>query len=149
MRPDLLYRLCGVIVQIPPLRERDSDVRLLAEHFLRSSGTASEPRSFSVEAIELIEGHGWPGNVRELKAFVDRLALLVNQSTICADDVVKHLPGLLGQLDERRRIEAVLDANRGDVTKSATALGMSRANLYLKLKKFGVERLPATRSASV
>ena len=82
----------------------------------------------NVETIELVEGHGWPRNVRELKAFVDRLALLVNQSTVCADDVVKHLPGFLGQLDERRRIETVLDANRGDVTKSATALGMSRAH---------------------
>lgn len=84
-RSDLYYRLSTLIIEVPPLRDRDEDVALLATYFLqmRSRGV----KSFSPRALERLEAHPWPGNVRELKNCVDRAMLLAEGETIKAEDV--------------------------------------------------------------
>ena len=91
-REDLFYRLNVVPVRVPPLRERRQDIALLARHFLQASVQSGLPsRSFSHEAIAVLEGNDWPGNVRELENLVRRLVALCANDTIDAEDVEAEL----------------------------------------------------------
>ena len=89
-REDLYYRLNVVSIEVPPLREREGDVRLLAEHFLRhfASYYAKGPMSFTPEALAALERARWEGNVRELRNLVESLVVLSRAGTV---DVM-HLP---------------------------------------------------------
>ncbi len=89
LRQDLLYRLSVFPIRLPPLRERASDIHLLAEHFLAELNRQSDgaPRQFSAAAVDALGSHSWPGNVRELKNLVER-------SFILSDGLIEpeHLP---------------------------------------------------------
>lgn len=89
-REDLFYRLQGFLIHLPPLRERDNDVILLARHFLNEFCAQNKlgPKSFSKGSIEAIIAHSWPGNVRELKSFVERAALMSDTDRIETEDLV-------------------------------------------------------------
>jgi len=89
-REDLYYRINVVPIVVPPLRERDGDVALLVDHFLRNyCAAAKKPlKAVHPEGLELLEEYPWPGNVRELENTVQRLVVLVNGPTITAE----HLP---------------------------------------------------------
>ena len=89
-REDLYYRINVVPVAVPPLREREGDVALLVEHFLRLYCTANQkpPKQVQPEVMEILENYAWPGNVRELENVVQRLVLMGDGSTITAH----HLP---------------------------------------------------------
>jgi DNA-binding NtrC family response regulator len=151
-REDLYYRLSTIILNLPPLRERDGDVDLLANHFITLLNDRFGLRKrLSPEAGALLRRHAWPGNVRELLHAVER-ALVV-----CEGEVIgpEHLPGVLGseaggssgqasgrlpslaQL-EREHVERVLDSVDGHRGKAAQILGISERNLYRKLKAYGV-----------
>ena len=112
LREDLMYRLAVFPIQVPPLRERDGDAELLAEHFLRQLNEAEGTRKiFSRQAITIIRSHRWPGNVRELKNAVQR-------AYIMSDDVVDiDFVGTEGT-DAGRRMPARAGGNaaRGDRT---------------------------------
>jgi DNA-binding NtrC family response regulator len=88
-REDLFYRLNVVRIHIPPLRQRQEDIRLLAEHFLakRTEGGRGRPMQFSKEAIEMIEGYHWPGNVRELENLIQRACVLASGNVILGSDL--------------------------------------------------------------
>jgi len=89
-REDLYYRICVIPVLLPPLREREGDVPLLLDHYLRRYCTANnlQPKRFSPEALHILETSTWPGNVRELENLVQRVALMVDEDLI----TVQHLP---------------------------------------------------------
>jgi two-component system response regulator PilR (NtrC family) len=89
-REDLYYRINVVPIDLPPLREREQDVALLIDHFLRAYCGANDVplKSLEPEALEVLEGYGWPGNVRELENLVQRLVLMVSDPVIR----LKHLP---------------------------------------------------------
>ena len=89
-REDLYYRINVVPILLPPLRERQGDVALLVDHFLRFYSTANglDTKRIDTDALEVLEEYGWPGNVRELENLMQRLVLMVPTSTIN----VKHLP---------------------------------------------------------
>lgn len=89
-REDLYYRINVVPIAVPPLREREGDVALLVEHFLRLYCTANQkpPKQVQPEVMEILENYAWPGNVRELENVVQRLVLMGDGSTITAH----HLP---------------------------------------------------------
>lgn len=91
-REDLYYRLNVIPLEVPPLRDRRSDIALLANHFL-GQGVARglPPRSLSADALRLLERHGWPGNVRELGNAMQRLALLTRSHIIEGEDVARVL----------------------------------------------------------
>jgi DNA-binding NtrC family response regulator len=149
-REDLYYRLSTIILRLPPLREREGDIDLLANHFINLLNDRFGLRKrLSKEARELLHRHDWPGNVRELLHAVER-ALVV-----CEGDEIEreHLPGALGSRPtgstrqvggrlpslaelERDHIERVLDSVEGHRGKAARILGVSERNLYRKLKAY-------------
>ncbi len=91
-RQDLFYRLGGVTVKVPTLRERVDDIPLLAEHFLaRAERDGLAPRRFTDDAMELIRAYSWPGNVRQLENMVRRLAVTASEELVTRDEVATVL----------------------------------------------------------
>jgi transcriptional regulator with PAS, ATPase and Fis domain len=89
-REDLYYRINVIPIHLPPLREREGDIALLVDHFLRFYCAANSlpPKTIDTDALEVLEDYGWPGNVRELENLMQRLVLMVPGQVIS----VKHLP---------------------------------------------------------
>ena len=140
-RQDLYYRLAGVVLSVPPLRERPVDIAVLAHHFLAATGSR---KLISAETRAALEAYPWPGNVRELRMVMERAALLSNGDTIHPPDLrlagARPAPGNSGirtdlTLDEMERvyIKAVLERFEGHRGKAARALGIDPKTLYNKL----------------
>ena len=145
-REDLFYRVSVVAIRMPPLRERQGDVRLLVRKFLDEFSAEGRTR-ISEDALELINAYRWPGNVRELRNLVERLCVLRRGGEAGVDDLPDTMAGRkeggavelqVGmRLDdvERRMIEETLNAVGGNRTQAAKALGVSRRTLQRKLKE--------------
>jgi two-component system, NtrC family, response regulator AtoC len=176
-RQDLYYRLAGITLVVPPLRERVTEIEPLARSFLASATTARGRKpQLGREAMDVLAGYAWPGNIRELRNVIERAALL------CTDGMIQpeHLPlekmratfasyrapeppptprptsrsdddtdpGHRSQpLDalypgdaERERIISALELCRGNQTKAASILGMSRRTLIYRLERYGLPR---------
>jgi transcriptional regulator with GAF, ATPase, and Fis domain len=152
-RQDLFYRLNVVPIHVPPLRERGSDITLLADHFMAAFCTAEgKPlKRLTPEAKTMLEGYHWPGNVRELKNLMERAAILVEGEPVTAEDLAPWLEtgpageeavGLRGEI-ERREADAIrkaLEAAHWNVTQAASGLGIDRTNLHRKMRKYGISR---------
>ncbi|MCA9102969.1 MAG: sigma-54-dependent Fis family transcriptional regulator, partial [Planctomycetales bacterium] len=157
-RQDLYYRINVIDVTLPSLRDRISDIPLLAETFLekvcRESG--KQVSGFTDDAMAAMQGHNWPGNVRELQNVVERAVLLGKGTTICRDDLpaemfhaAPYVPfaQTAGQRTlkealeepERRIILEVLEGNDWNRHATADALGINRTTLYKKMKRLGLE----------
>jgi DNA-binding NtrC family response regulator len=149
-RQDLLYRLNGVTLRIPALRERQADIRPLAESFLhqaRQHYNSSPARCFSTSALRALDGYGWPGNIRELQHVVERSVLLAQQEEISDTDLQLARPASAapqgGSELERMTLEQAevwfiqqaLERHQGNATEAAKALGLSRSALYRRLGK--------------
>ncbi len=158
-RSDLLFRISGFTISVPPLRERRSEIMPLAEHFTRLAAAEAgrPPPSFARDATELMQSYAWPGNVRELKNAVERALVLCNQ-TITAADLPDRMrdPGthtrhvvstsdVRGQLAEieKASIEAALEAEDHNQTRAARRLGLSRRTLIYKMEKYGLKPPPS------
>jgi DNA-binding NtrC family response regulator len=147
-REDLFYRLNTVEIKLPPLRDRREDIPLLAMHFLgRSGGKYGRPDlRLSSPALDAMLRHSWPGNVRELRHCVERAVLLVEGATVDVEHLgLRQTPeGSLSlenvALDEAERIliRKALARNRGNVSRAAGDLGLSRSALYRRLKRHGL-----------
>jgi DNA-binding NtrC family response regulator len=140
-REDLYYRLNGVTLRLPPLRERKLDIPLLAMHFLQRF---APKRNITAKAMETLRSYSWPGNVRELQMVIQRAAILSTSEAIDAADLPldvqdrnwKAAPiptGLTLEEMERQYIETVLRENDGHRGKTARALGIDPKTLYNKL----------------
>ncbi len=140
-REDLYYRLNGVTVRLPPLRERKADVALLARHFL---DRFAAKKKLTARAIEMLQGYAWPGNVRELQMVMQRAAILTASDTLDAADLPLDVrdqnwkaaavkTGLSLAEMEREYIETVLREHEGHRGKTARALGIDPKTLYNKL----------------
>lgn len=142
-REDLYYRLAEIVVEIPPLRDREGDAVLLCHTFLRRM--ASEQRrpvqTLSDDAIRAIEAHAWPGNVRELQNLMKRASIMADGDRITADDLSLPSPGkamdddsldLRSVRDKADRQAVVLALSRadGNIVRAAEILGVSRPTLY-------------------
>jgi two-component system nitrogen regulation response regulator NtrX len=153
-REDLYYRLNVVPITVPPLRERASDIPLLAEHFLHQTARELEqaPKKLSRGAMEALKEYSWPGNVRELKNLVERLVILTSGMTIDRADLPMFAPSEGGEgryfdietyvgfkdAVEKDYFERKLRLYGHNVSKTARKLGMQRSNLYKKLEKYGI-----------
>jgi two-component system response regulator AtoC len=148
-RAELLERLNVVTVSLPPLRERVSDIPLLARHFLGQLGGAGAP-SLTPDAVEVLEGYAWPGNVRELRAVIERSFLLTRgRGEIRAQDLpltatgpsrsAAREPLTLVEL-ERQHIWDVLAETKWHQGEAARLLGISEKTLYRKIREFGFQR---------
>lgn len=150
-RDDLYYRLNVVTLRLPPLRERRDDIPLLAERFLselRSRYGRPEMR-LSSEVLEVLSRHTWPGNIRELRNVVERAFAFATGDLILPIDLPAGLgaergaPGAGARaLDmasqEREAILQALERTGGNKLQAAKLLGISRANLYVKIKVYGI-----------
>ena len=155
-REDLFYRLSVVPIHIPPLRERKSDVPLLARHFLdkHARRQRKEVRSLSDTALATLNAYDWPGNVRELEAVIERAVVLTDKPLLEPPDLVffgqaRRQDGPDGtdlrSLDavEAEHIAGVLRAVGGHLSRAAEILGINRKTLRLKMLEYGI---PGTRA---
>jgi len=152
LREDLYYRLNVFPIQLPPLRERNGDYELLAQHFLDElNRTEEEKKRWSMEALEEIGRRHWPGNVRELRNAVHRAFILADREigpeAIEAIDVLREDGASSGDMlevpvasqiasVEKRLILATLEHFDGDKKRAAQALGISLKTLYNRLSVY-------------
>jgi transcriptional regulator with PAS, ATPase and Fis domain len=156
-RKDLFFRLNVVSIHIPPLRERRSDIPMLVQNFLDRQAEGENVK-FTPAAMKLLMQYDWPGNVRELENCINRALTLGDRKVIDEDDLS---PALLGgnisgkvpapevvEMDtsstvaleelERLTIQRVFDRVSGNKAKAGELLGISRATLYRKLKRYQI-----------
>jgi two-component system, NtrC family, response regulator AtoC len=146
-RQDLYYRLAGVTLEIPPLRERQDQIAglagtLLADAAVRSGRAAP---AITAAAAAALSAHPWPGNVRELRNVVERALLLSRGADIGVEHIVFDVSGEAASPppppdDDRSRILAALEACAGNQTHAARMLGMSRTAFVQRLNRHGVPR---------
>ncbi len=159
-RADLFYRLAVVPLELPPLRERGSDIVLLAEHFLREFQSQAQDgaAAFSEEAKQALLRYCWPGNVRELRNVVERSAAMSRARVIETSDLPKAIQAstieiagsenvedgpassrlnALSQADQAYLLN-LLKTNGGNVSQAAAAAGISRQAMYKLMRKHGI-----------
>ena len=159
-RDDLYYRLKALHLHVPPLRDRGSDIQLLAQHFVDEYCTRLGLRRhrLSADVIEALCRHSWPGNVRELRHNVLQTLVMCDSTEISAcdlrlvaennegtdEDKAGPIPCLRKIRDqaERRAIRQTLSACDGDVSAAARRLEISRAQLYRLIKRHSLETGP-------
>ncbi len=150
-RQDLYYRLNGVTLSIPPLRERGGEIAGLTRTFLAEASTQTgRTLRLSRAALARLEQHTWPGNIRELKNVIDRAALICPEDEIDEEHLqlapLAEAAASAGSLHadveslERRRIVETLESCGGNQTRAAQKLGISRGTLLARLKQFGITR---------
>lgn len=150
-RADLYYRLCGIEIGIPALRERREDIPVLASHFAHEYADQTEgcPIVFSGAAIEFLLSLPWPGNIRELRNCIRRLSALLPGERISVDDVAllvrrqvepDKASGATSIRDmEADHIRRVLRECNGHLSDAASRLGVHRNTLRKKIKRYGLE----------
>ncbi len=153
-REDLYYRLSVITVQMPPLRERREDIPLLADHFLRKFNTGQTIR-LEPDAAALLRAYGWPGNVRELENVIQRASVLRRSDAVTAADlpdkfrtgttslehVILNLPetGISLEDLEKSLIVKALEKHKGNQTRAAEYLGITRPTLIYRMEKYGIK----------
>jgi len=153
-REDIYYRLSVVTLQMPPLRERRDDIPLLIEHFLRKHGKGA-PVSLEPAAQGVLRAHAWPGNVRELENVIERALLLKQGSAITladlpeklvkrtagVEDILLNLPeeGIRLEELEKNLIIKALERHKGNQTRAAEFLGITRPTLIYRMEKYGLK----------
>ncbi len=150
-REDLFYRLNVVLIQMPPLRERKSDIPLLVQHFLEkyNGRLRKDIHGISPDALELMVRHDWPGNVRELENTMERLLVLSPGPYLEPADLVFAGTILTPAIEaadgtslkdlERNHIIHTLQRCDGHKSETARALGIDRKTLREKLKRYNIE----------
>lgn len=147
-RQDLFYRINTITLKIPPLRDRQEDVLMLAEHFLRQYASRYHRNitSMTDAAKQLIMTHSWPGNVRELQHSMEKAVILTTASTIGPHDLDLSISAKPISHNEVRTLDDMekdalirsIAAHEGNIVQAAKALGITRQTLYNKMKKYGL-----------
>ncbi len=148
-RKDLFFRLKGLEVFLPPLRERLADVPVLAQHFLRRANRRQDKAAtLGFETVQWLMGQPWPGNIRELKLAVERAVALGPEAGplfprhfigVTPADEISSLPEELEEI-ERARVINALEASEWNTAAAARLLGMSRTTLAGRIKKLGIRK---------
>ncbi|MET0319934.1 MAG: sigma-54 dependent transcriptional regulator [Duganella sp.] len=158
-REDLFYRLNLITIRLPPLRERRSDIPLLARQLLDDIATSYGlgPATIAPQALDWLGAQPWPGNIRQLKQTLERTLLLVGRSELEQADFIaagqhEHggrpgngagsqrlgVDGMTLEQVERHMIAHALDQHQGNISRVAKALGLSRTALYRRLERHGL-----------
>jgi two-component system nitrogen regulation response regulator NtrX len=158
-REDLFFRLNVIPIFVPPLRERQEDIPLLADHFMAEFAREYGRRikSFDTGAVAVLKHYPWPGNVRELRNVIERLMIMVPGDSISAADLSFLDPSVLTARPvvgaapaermtlheardrfERDLILRTLAEQQNNMSRTAEVLGVERSNLYRKMKTFGI-----------
>jgi two-component system NtrC family response regulator len=148
-REDLFYRLAVVQIALPPLRDRDNDILMLAKFFLQRFATEVKKLglAFNQEALAALNKHSWPGNVRELENCVRRAVIMADGKRVTLDDL-ELAPGKANAITlkevregvERQAVQQALRKHSGKITPAAVELGLSRPTLYDLMEKLGIAR---------
>jgi DNA-binding NtrC family response regulator len=155
-RQDLYYRVNVINVELPSLRDRISDIPLLAEHFLQEvcEESGKPAKEFGDDALAALQRYNWPGNVRELQNVIERAVLLGKSDVITLDDLPPQVAAVgpvsvqpIGtrtlkqalEAPERQIILEVLESNDWNRFVTAEVLGINRTTLYKKMKRLGLE----------
>lgn len=170
-RQDLYYRINVVKIELPPLRDRLTDVPVLAGHFLEKQSRAAGRQilGFTPDATAALQRYSYPGNVRELENIVERAVVLCRGPRVGVEDlpptVIENRPGQMAlihhrhgdadpipwdgetlaealEAQERRIIRAALDANNWNRNQTAAQLGINRTTLYKKIRAFRLDEYP-------
>ena len=153
-RDDLYYRLNVIAIELPPLREHQEDIPLLAHHFIEKFNIemGGKIELISEDALELLMEYDWPGNVRELENVIERAMVVTKGTLIKVDDlhlssqVIKGKKTASASGDktikavEKKHIEKILKENNWNIQKSAEKLGIDRVTLYNKIKKYKLKK---------
>jgi two-component system nitrogen regulation response regulator NtrX len=157
-REDLYFRLNVVPIFVPPLRDRQEDIPLLADHFMAMLAReyGRRPKTFEADAVIALQQYAWPGNVRELRNVVERLMIMVPGERISSRDLSFLEQTLAAGTEPRTQVAAstplheardqferdyilrALAAQQGNISRTADALGIERSNLYRKMRSFGI-----------
>lgn len=152
-REDLYYRLNVINLSVPPLRERREDIPMLAEHFLKmfTEKNAKQVKGFTPQAMDRLIRHTWPGNVREMMNTIESAVVLCSSSYLREEDIPvfrelatdslsprEQSSDLSLDMVERSTILTTLESVGGNKSEAARKLGITRATLHKKLKKYGV-----------
>ncbi len=148
-RQDLLYRINTVEIHLPPLRERQGDIQLLAQHFLSiyAKKYKKDIKSISAEALKKLNIYPWPGNVRELQHAVERAIIMSDSSSLQPNDFFlssakatksSSLDFETYNLDdiEKTVINMVMKQCQGNISQAASELGITRTSLYRRMEKY-------------
>jgi len=149
-RKDLIYRINTVDIIVPPLRDRGTDITELSRHFVSLYAEKYNKNTFSFDSgfISKLKKHDFPGNVRELQYVLERAVIMTDGSTLKPEDLVfSSIERSTATADtvttslnlddlEKNAIHTVLEKNKGNVSKSAKELGITRAALYRRLDKY-------------
>jgi DNA-binding NtrC family response regulator len=162
-REDLYYRLNVVKIELPPLRDRQEDIPLLATHFAEKYSRPGEvPKTFSAATMQKLLGHSWPGNIRELENAIERACVVARGPIIEPDDLPpevlagraipphsqkidlsRKLPDLLRETIadlEKQYIRRALKKTRGNVMRCARLCGLSRRSISAKLTEYNIKK---------
>lgn len=169
LRPDLYYRLATVTIQVPPLRQRKGDIKLLSEYFIQKYGKEFDLFMSGVadDVLELFYAYTWPGNVRELDSVIGRCMFTVGKAdrilrkellpqylldkfyaNQCPQDISDQQGTLRQALLEleKNMIIAALRKHQGNITQAAAELGVLRQNLHYRIRRFAIDVREITRS---
>ena len=153
LREDLYYRIKGVTIHLPPLRERGSDLQALVDHFLEQANKEHDREiTFSPRVVKLMADYPWPGNVRELASVIDRCVVMAAGDTVVESELPEEVRNpdklksnggnLTGDLEsiERDRLLNTLEKHDWNQTRSAKTLGIGRTALQYKMQKYGLKK---------
>lgn len=148
-REDLLYRINTIKIDLPPLKERDTDISLLANYFLKiyTEKYQKPGIKFNQNTLHKLMQHSWPGNIRELQHTIEKAVILCDSNVILSSHCwpegeynnQSFTPNTLN-LDENEKIiiEKALKTNKGNISNTAKALGINRSTLYKKMEKYDI-----------
>lgn len=147
-REDLFYRINVIPIDVPPLRERQEDIPLLAGHFLKkySAENNKEIGDIDTDAAEALMSYQWPGNIRELENIIERAVVLCHGLKLTKENLPKRMflhpvkqtgRGIISEFERKAIIDA-LEQNRWNQTKAAESLGISRKQLRTKMKNYNL-----------
>ncbi|MCF8261948.1 MAG: sigma-54 dependent transcriptional regulator [Melioribacteraceae bacterium] len=149
-RQDLLYRIKTVEIEIPPLRERGDDIKLLSEHFLNTFKKKYYKPELVLgnETIDKLKKYEWPGNVRELQHAIERAVILSDDLSLQPGDfplgnkendgIGLHFSNMNLEEIEKITIMKALEENDGNISKAAKKLGLTRTSLYRRMEKYNL-----------
>lgn len=149
-RQDLLYRINTVEIHLPPLRDRQGDIELLARHFVKiySEKYRKQAKKIAPSTLKKLEKYAWPGNIRELQHAIERAIIMSDSQVLMPDDfffLVQKADSNQDNIDnlnlddvEKNVILKAINKHSGNISKAAKELGLTRASLYRRLEKHGL-----------
>jgi len=145
-REDLFYRLSVFSLNIPPLRERQEDIKVLADHFIQlfSAKTNKQVKAIDENFLKALKSHPWKGNIRELKNVIERCVILVEGNKLSADLLpfdfnLTSDPNVFDlAVIEKNHIQKILRHTQGNKTETARLLNIGLTTLYRKIQDYGI-----------